>query len=61
MKGSTELFAREDGVEAAWRIVDRVLDDQTPLFFYQPGTWGPEEAISVPLLPARLVRVRDCA
>ncbi len=42
--GDPELFARQDGVEASWRIVDPVLGDATPLYTYEPGTWGPEEA-----------------
>jgi glucose-6-phosphate 1-dehydrogenase len=45
MHGETELFAREDTVEAEWRVVDPVIgDDVTPLYEYDPGTWGPEEA-----------------
>lgn len=44
MKGDATLFAREDGVEAAWRIVDPILDKKTPLRDYEPGTWGPAEA-----------------
>jgi glucose-6-phosphate 1-dehydrogenase len=40
-------FARQDSVEAAWRIVDPVLDDVVPVHEYQPGTWGPAEAASV--------------
>jgi glucose-6-phosphate 1-dehydrogenase len=45
MEGETELFAREDAVEAEWRVVDPVLGaDATPLYEYDPGTWGPEEA-----------------
>jgi glucose-6-phosphate 1-dehydrogenase len=44
-EGETELFAREDAVEAEWRVVDPVLGaDATPLYEYDPGTWGPEEA-----------------
>ncbi|MFE7974404.1 glucose-6-phosphate dehydrogenase [Streptomyces shenzhenensis] len=42
--GDASLFAREDAVEAAWAVVDAVLDDATPLHHYQPGTWGPEQA-----------------
>ncbi len=42
--GDSMLFAREDSVEESWRIVDPVLDDATELFYYNPGTWGPEEA-----------------
>jgi glucose-6-phosphate 1-dehydrogenase len=44
MRGDPMLFAREDAVEAAWRIVDPVLDNVTPLHPYAPGTWGPSEA-----------------
>ena len=45
MHGDTELFARQDMVESEWRVVDPVLgDDATPLYEYDPGTWGPAEA-----------------
>ena len=44
MKGDPTLFVREDAVEAAWRVVDRILDDATPVHPYAPGTWGPPEA-----------------
>ena len=37
------LFAREDYVEEAWRIVDPVLKAGTPVYEYEPGTWGPSE------------------
>jgi 6-phosphogluconolactonase/glucosamine-6-phosphate isomerase/deaminase len=39
--GDRTLFAREDYVEEAWRIVDDVLHADTPLHEYQPGSWGP--------------------
>ncbi len=42
--GNQELFAREEAVEACWRIVDPVLGDATPLHPYEPGGWGPREA-----------------
>jgi glucose-6-phosphate 1-dehydrogenase len=42
--GDTTLFAREDYVEEAWRIVDPVLRADTPVYEYLPGTWGPGEA-----------------
>ena len=42
--GDTTLFAREDYVEEAWRIVDPVLRADTPVYEYEPGTWGPKEA-----------------
>lgn len=43
MKGDATLFAREDYVEEAWRIVDPVLTGGTPVFEYEPNTWGPRE------------------
>jgi glucose-6-phosphate 1-dehydrogenase len=42
-KGETTLFAREDSVEESWRIVDPVLGNVTPLFEYEPNTWGPPD------------------
>ena len=44
MHGIGELFAREDFVEAEWRVVDPFLGNVTPLYPYEPGSWGPEEA-----------------
>jgi len=44
MEGDATLFAREDYVEEAWRIVDPVLKAATPVHEYEPGTWGPAEA-----------------
>ncbi len=44
MVGDGTLFARQDGVEAAWSIVQPVLGNATPVFEYDPGTWGPPEA-----------------
>ena len=43
MAGDATLFAREDYVEEAWRIVDPVLKAGTPVFEYEPKTWGPAE------------------
>jgi glucose-6-phosphate 1-dehydrogenase len=43
MHGDATLFAREDYVEEAWRIVDPVLKAGTPVYEYEPGTWGPKE------------------
>ena len=43
MAGDSTLFAREDYVEEAWRIVDPVLQAGTPVFEYEPKTWGPAE------------------
>jgi glucose-6-phosphate 1-dehydrogenase len=44
MRGDPTLFAREDGVEAAWRVVEPILGDVVPVHRYEPGTWGPPEA-----------------
>src|SRR5881628_1074699 len=46
MHGDATLFSREDYVEEAWRIVDPVLKDSTPVYEYEPGTWGPKEVDS---------------
>jgi glucose-6-phosphate 1-dehydrogenase len=51
MAGDATLFARQDYVEEAWRIVDPVLKDQTPVYPYQPHTWGPENAQSDAIQP----------
>lgn len=47
LDGNRVLFARQDTVEAAWRVVDPVLDDAVPVHPYQRGTWGPKEADSL--------------
>jgi glucose-6-phosphate 1-dehydrogenase len=47
MQGDATLFAREDAVEAAWRVVEPIVGDATPLYTYQPGTWGPAEAAQI--------------
>lgn len=39
--GNATLFARQDYIEEAWRIVDPVLKANTPVYEYEPGTWGP--------------------
>ena len=44
MRGDQSLFARQDEIEAQWRVVDPVLGDVVPLRMYDPGTWGPTEA-----------------
>ena len=47
MAGDNSLFAREDYVEEAWRIVDPVLKKATPVYPYAPNTWGPAEVARV--------------
>jgi glucose-6-phosphate 1-dehydrogenase len=44
MHGDASLFAREDSVEEAWRVVDPILGNVTPVYPYEPNTWGPDEA-----------------
>ncbi len=45
LRGDSNLFARADSVEAAWRIVEPILDTSaTPIYEYDKGTWGPQEA-----------------
>jgi len=44
MKGDGALFTREDAVEAAWAVVDRVLKNHPRVRPYKRGTWGPKEA-----------------
>jgi glucose-6-phosphate 1-dehydrogenase len=51
LDGDRWLFAEQDTVEAAWRVVDPVLGDATPVHPYAQGSWGPGEADR--LLPAR--------
>ena len=43
MAGESTLFAREDYVEEAWRIVDPILKKTPPVYQYAPKTWGPQE------------------
>jgi glucose-6-phosphate 1-dehydrogenase len=47
LSGDRTLFAREDYVEEAWRIVDPVLKADTAVHAYEPGTWGPEQAAEI--------------
>ena len=44
MRGISELFTRSDLVDAQWRIVDPVLGNAAPLYPYEGGSWGPQEA-----------------
>jgi glucose-6-phosphate 1-dehydrogenase len=43
MAGDATLFARQDYVEEAWRVVDPMLNATTPVYSYEPHTWGPKE------------------
>ena len=43
MEGDTTMFARQDYVEEAWRIIDPVFKAVTPAYEYEPNSWGPSE------------------
>jgi glucose-6-phosphate 1-dehydrogenase len=45
--GERRRFARQDGVEQAWRVVQPALDEPGPVQPYEPGTWGPAAADEV--------------
>jgi glucose-6-phosphate 1-dehydrogenase len=44
LRGDSSLFAREDAVQAQWRIVDPILGNVAPLYEYPIDSWGPREA-----------------
>ena len=44
LEGDATLFAREDGVEATWRVVEPILDCSVPIAKYAAGSWGPADA-----------------
>ena len=56
LDGDRWLFARQDTVEAAWRVVDPVLGDAVPVHPYAKGTWGPKEADRLLPGPGRVAR-----
>jgi glucose-6-phosphate 1-dehydrogenase len=47
LRGDASLFAREDGVMEAWRIVEQTLANCRPVVPYERGTWGPSQAESL--------------
>jgi glucose-6-phosphate 1-dehydrogenase len=48
LQGDAALFTRSDEIELAWQAIDPVIHawetGAAPLFFYEPGSWGPYEA-----------------
>ncbi len=48
LEGDASLFARSDGIEAAWRFIDPIIrhweENDMPLATYEPGSWGPGKA-----------------
>ena len=59
MRGEPFRFARRDYVEEAWRIVDPAIAAGTPVYEYEPGTWGPSEA-SVLIAPGEWDEPTGC-
>jgi len=53
LAGDGALFTREDSVEAAWAIVDPVLENHRPAHSYSPGSWGPTQADTLITPPGR--------
>ena len=51
MRGDATLFAREDALEAAWRVVDPVLNNPSPVHEYDQNSWGPGEVELLPVPP----------
>jgi glucose-6-phosphate 1-dehydrogenase len=47
MRGDASFFTHDSAVEAAWRVVDPVLNLSVPPAPYEPGTWGPADAVRV--------------
>ena len=44
MIGDGALFTREDAVEAAWQVVEPVLETHPRVQIYKAGSWGPKQA-----------------
>lgn len=53
MAGDGALFTREDAVEAAWAVVDPVLENQHRARPYKRHGWGPKEADAIVASPGR--------
>ena len=48
MIGNSTRFARQDGIEETWRVMQPLLDSPPPVQPYQPGSWGPSAAANLP-------------
>ena len=48
MIGNSTRFARQDGIEETWRVMQPLLDSPPPVHTYQPGSWGPSAAENLP-------------
>jgi glucose-6-phosphate 1-dehydrogenase len=47
MRGDQRRFGRADLVDEQWRIVQQIIDHPSPVKYYEPGAWGPDEAIDL--------------
>ena len=47
LRGDNALFTSDECVEAAWRVVDNVLEHEDAVRLYEPGSWGPPEAAAL--------------
>ncbi|MBI3941441.1 MAG: glucose-6-phosphate dehydrogenase [Chloroflexi bacterium] len=54
LEGDAGRFVRQDYVEEAWRIFDPILDNATPVYGYEPGTWGPHPQADSLLAPGQV-------
>ena len=46
-EGDNSLFTSDECVEAAWTVVDQVLNHEQAVSLYEPGSWGPVEATKI--------------
>jgi glucose-6-phosphate 1-dehydrogenase len=47
LEGNPARFARQDGVEHAWRVIQPLLDQPGPVHSYRRSSWGPAEADAI--------------
>jgi glucose-6-phosphate 1-dehydrogenase len=47
MAGDSTRFARQDGIEETWRVMQPLLDAPPPVHRYTPGSWGPQEGDAI--------------
>ena len=47
IRGDAALFTTDEGVEAAWAVVDPALGLAKPVLEYEPGSWGPSAATAL--------------
>jgi glucose-6-phosphate 1-dehydrogenase len=47
MAGHSARFARQDGIEEAWRVFGPLIETPPPVLPYAPGSWGPAEAVGL--------------